>query len=59
MTTRIDAQELIDVSRQWTGLTDFGDILPTGALGPMISVAPGDQIVARIGALGSAAFYLR
>lgn len=33
-----------------------GDILMTGALGPMVVINPGDSIVAKIGGLGSASF---
>ncbi|MGE0774630.1 MAG: 2-keto-4-pentenoate hydratase [Sphingomonadaceae bacterium] len=33
-----------------------GDILMTGALGPMISIKPGDSVVAKIGGLGTASF---
>jgi 2-keto-4-pentenoate hydratase len=33
-----------------------GDVLLTGALGPMVALKPGDQVVARVGRLGSACF---
>jgi len=33
-----------------------GDIVLTGALGPMISLTPGDRVVARIGGLGTVSF---
>lgn len=33
-----------------------GDVVLTGALGPMVSLTPGDLVVARIGGLGSVSF---
>lgn len=36
-----------------------GDIVLTGALGPMVAIAPGDVVRATIGGLGSATFSYR
>jgi 2-keto-4-pentenoate hydratase len=36
-----------------------GDILLTGALGPMTAISPGDAVVARIGGLGRVGFTFR
>lgn len=33
-----------------------GDVVLTGALGPMIKLSPGDEVVARIGGLGTVSF---
>ena len=33
-----------------------GDIILTGALGPVVPLKPGDQVVAKVGGLGSASF---
>jgi 2-keto-4-pentenoate hydratase len=36
-----------------------GDIILSGALGPMVPIAPGNQVRVRIGGLGSAEFFFR
>jgi 2-keto-4-pentenoate hydratase len=36
-----------------------GDIVMSGALGPMVPIAPGNQVRVRIGGLGSAEFHYR
>nr|WP_243843481.1 fumarylacetoacetate hydrolase family protein [Sphingomonas vulcanisoli] len=36
-----------------------GDVLMTGALGPMVALSPGDQVKATVGGLGSVAFSYR
>jgi 2-keto-4-pentenoate hydratase len=33
-----------------------GGIILTGALGPVVPLKPGDQVVAKVGGLGSASF---
>jgi 2-keto-4-pentenoate hydratase len=33
-----------------------GDVVLTGALGPMASLSPGDHVTARIGGLGAVSF---
>jgi 2-keto-4-pentenoate hydratase len=46
------------LSRMGEGLK-AGDVLMTGALGPMADVAPGDYVEATIGGLGAASFTYR
>ncbi len=36
-----------------------GDVLLTGALGPMVALKPGDQVTAKVGGLGSVGFTYR
>ncbi|MBI2739962.1 MAG: fumarylacetoacetate hydrolase family protein [Rhodospirillales bacterium] len=36
-----------------------GDVIMTGALGPMVALSPGDKVVAKVGGLGSASFTYR
>jgi 2-keto-4-pentenoate hydratase len=36
-----------------------GDVVLTGALGPMVAIAPGDHVKASIGGLGTAEFTYR
>ena len=59
VTTRIDAQELIDVSRQWTGLTDFGELDPLKPLRILVQSLNDEACLTASGAAGKRASLIR